>query len=570
MFAAGAGHHPRMLLTAYAIDKALPSRLQPELLEMYYRLSTTWQDWNTQYYRDNCQTPEREPYKSLDITSHACKRTSSLKSPERTPKRVKTAMDGEKLNDLSDGFMYNLQYKVLICITCGSMVQPETKSLYTPKHHSSDYRAEIVQGIEESRADRVPWLVRTGFATHLRGLRDAEILSSYALPRSLDLGGRDDGDDDDDDSYDFGDEDDVNTDLSRILAAADGTLMDAYTSCSETSPDGKMTRQRALRLSNFRGGEDNMSSAKASKFREFKNGKSLKSYFRIAKQLLVYYYRVVFRDDGHFTRESNDQVLPGDVVEATSWQKKAMQGIINALRRQDKTSRVRSGGGGDEERDVELKHAIRTFYISLICHTVGSRRFRSAVLSFCAMLSRRKNPTRQRDNEQRMLCTWHKPGNFNSNLSSLIWVAQVILFDFVCFKKQDDEDGIPDLIDEICGRYFQQMAETPFGHILQWRLYLFAASSTNLTEHQARWSLDKETIDYRGVELHMDHVSQLVVSEFHQAHTLLYEELLFGMGDIAPIGAWRLHDDLDQDDFGASWLSDERNREGVRSAGSEP
>ncbi|KAH7144670.1 hypothetical protein DER46DRAFT_580593 [Fusarium sp. MPI-SDFR-AT-0072] len=44
MFAAGASHHPRMLLTAYAIDKALPSRLQPELLEIYYRLSTIWQD----------------------------------------------------------------------------------------------------------------------------------------------------------------------------------------------------------------------------------------------------------------------------------------------------------------------------------------------------------------------------------------------------------------------------------------------------------------------------------------------------------------------------------------------
>ncbi|KAH7205220.1 hypothetical protein BKA60DRAFT_640411 [Fusarium oxysporum] len=142
-----------------------------------------------------------------------------------------------------------------------------------------------------------------------------------------------------------------------------------------------------------------MSSAKASKFREFKNGKSLKSYFRIAKQLLAYYYRVVFRDDRHFNRESNDQVLPGDIIEATSWQEKAMQGIINALRRQDETSRVRSGGGGDEERDIELKRAIRTFYISLICHTVGSRPFRSAVLSFCAMLSRKKNPTRQRDNE---------------------------------------------------------------------------------------------------------------------------------------------------------------------------
>jgi hypothetical protein len=106
----------------------------------------------------------------------------------------------------------------------------------------------------------------------------------------MDLGRRDDGDDNNADS-DFGDDDHVNTDLSRILTAADGTLMDAYTSCSETSPDGKMTRQRALRLSNSRGGEDNMSSAKASKFREFKNGKLLKSYFRIAKQLLVYYYR---------------------------------------------------------------------------------------------------------------------------------------------------------------------------------------------------------------------------------------------------------------------------------------
>nr|CEG04590.1 unnamed protein product [Fusarium clavum]CEG05792.1 unnamed protein product [Fusarium clavum] len=46
MFAAGAGYHLRMLLTLYAINKAFPSRLQPELLEMYYRLSKLWQDWN--------------------------------------------------------------------------------------------------------------------------------------------------------------------------------------------------------------------------------------------------------------------------------------------------------------------------------------------------------------------------------------------------------------------------------------------------------------------------------------------------------------------------------------------
>jgi hypothetical protein len=183
-------------------------------------------------------------------------------------------------------------------------------------------RAEIVQGVEVSRADRVPWLVRTGFAAHLQGLRDAEILSSYALPQSTDPGGYSsdvnsvDNDDDDnstgsgggdDDSDDDDDDDDdsdrVHTDLGRILNAADSTLREAYTLCSNTSPGGKMTQHRAKRLSNFRSGEDAMSSAKASKFRAFKNESSLKSYFRIGKQLLGYYYRVVFCNHEHFSRE---------------------------------------------------------------------------------------------------------------------------------------------------------------------------------------------------------------------------------------------------------------------------
>ncbi|WKT54448.1 Protein of unknown function DUF3505 [Fusarium oxysporum f. sp. vasinfectum] len=110
-------------------------------------------------------------------------------------------------------------------------------------------------------------------------------------------------------------------------------------------------------------------------------------------------------------------------------------------------------------------------------------------------------------------------------------------------------------------KYFQQIAETPFGHVLQWRLYLFAASRTSLTKHQARWSLDGEMVDYMGTKLHMEQVIQLVESEFRQAYLLLYDELLFGMRDITLIEAWRLHDDLDIDDYGASWLTDERNRE---------
>jgi hypothetical protein len=85
--------------------------------------------------------------------------------------------------------------------------------------------------MEQPRADRVPWLVRTGFATHLRGLYDAEILSSYALPHSVVDTGRCNKDDNtgthigteadadaDADDYVV----DTSVDLSRILSAADG------------------------------------------------------------------------------------------------------------------------------------------------------------------------------------------------------------------------------------------------------------------------------------------------------------------------------------------------------------
>ncbi|KAF4435634.1 telomere-associated recq helicase [Fusarium austroafricanum] len=95
-----------------------------------------------------------------------------------------------------------------------------------------DKEAEIVQDIEASRADRVPWLVHTGFPTHLQGLRDTEIMSSYALPRSVDGDDDDggDGDDDDGEGEEEGGVGDTDIDLRRILAAGESTLRDAPSS----------------------------------------------------------------------------------------------------------------------------------------------------------------------------------------------------------------------------------------------------------------------------------------------------------------------------------------------------
>lgn len=110
------------------------------------------------------------------------------------------------------------------------------------------------------------------------------------------------------------------------------------------------------------------------------------------------------------------------------------------------------------------------------------------------------------------------------------------------------------------------MAETPFGHILQWRLYLFKVGKAAIAKHQARWSLDGQTVEYRGVELQMSQISDLVVSEYQQAYTLLHDELLFQAKDLIPMESWRLKDDLDLEDFGGSWLSHPSNAEFLEGA----
>jgi hypothetical protein len=105
---------------------------------------------------------------------------------------------------------------------------------------------------------------------------------------------------------------------------------------------------------------------------------------------------------------------------------------------------------------------------------------------------------------------------------------------------------------KICKKFFQQLAETLFGHILQWRLYLFRVGKDAIAKHQARWLLDGQTVEYRGVELQMSQISGLVISEYQQAHALLYDELLFQAKDLIPMESWRLKDDLDLEDFGSS------------------
>ena len=471
-----------------------------------------------------------------------------------------------------------------------------------------EVKASAVEDLGQGRADRERWLVHTGFPTYLRGLPDAEIKSSYRLPRSKELlaaparargavkdkgvvrpdeslektaarGGRKGGRGGNDGEGDDGEED-----LRRMLAATEAWLRKAYGLVAERSTERKMTHQRARLLSNFAAGSTEAVArmGKDLAFRCFKNESTLVTYFRRMKELMAFYYRVVYAEDGHFSREGEAPMLPQDTIKPTGRQRAAMDEIHEALREQD-----RRGDGGDEaDLDGRLESAVREFYVALICQTVGSALFESPVISFCAMLSRVKAFSSSRlkgsagaraakrgagDDEldeaarrRRDMRCWREPGNYSSDLSALIWTAQLALFELVCFEQRGNEDRIPAALGRICERYMSHKRETAFGHILQWRPYLSAVARSAVSRHQARWSLCGQEITYLGTTLRLTDVSKLLLSEYRRACRLLFDDLLFGAAELAAVEAWRLHDDLDVEDYGGSWLTDERNADMLR------
>ena len=121
-------------------------------------------------------------------------------------------------------------------------------------------QAGIVRDLNASRTERVPWLEKTGFPSYLAGLQDSQIKSAYKLPPK-----------------DPAKATDSDRDLARILAAAQALLSQAYQLCNKTSPDCKMTQQRANILNEFYTG----ASGQAGGFRYCKEPSTLTDYFRV-------------------------------------------------------------------------------------------------------------------------------------------------------------------------------------------------------------------------------------------------------------------------------------------------
>ena len=64
---------------------------------------------------------------------------------------------------------------------------------------------------------------------------------------------------------------------------------------------------------------------------------------------------------------------------------------------------------------------------------------------------------------------------------------------------------------------------------------MFQVGKAVIAKKQARWLLDRQAVEYRGVELQMSQISELMVSEYQHAYALLYDKLLFQAKDLIPM-----------------------------------
>ncbi|KAI7140984.1 hypothetical protein KC316_g16311, partial [Hortaea werneckii] len=383
--------------------------------------------------------------------------------------------------------------------------------------------ANRVRGFSDHRSTVVPWVRETGIVDHLHGLQKDEIRAATALPPR-----------ENDSSY-----------LPRITEAAESMLQEAHSWCFDGA-DCMLSWPCRVVLGRFQSSQTE-SFGKIRPFDQYKEPKSITTYFSTAKRALAYFDRIVAREDYFFTAESGEDCLrPEDHVSPTQEQLDVWSAACTLA--QDKND------DEDEARHEELKSRLLEFWMLLITQDTGSQRYGSPLLSFCAMLSIKRSTQ-----------GWLEPGNFNSNLSAIIWVVQLLIFYNSARKERAGQQRTLESVKQYCERYLQQTVETPMGEILRWRLLLFRVSKDTVGEHEAFWDESEQVLTYEDTELHMDHVPTLLESEYRGCQRLLYADLMLGVRDVPSMRAWALKDSANNDTVGWNFVYHRDNQALVQS-----
>ena len=227
----------------------------------------------------------------------------------------------------------------------------------------------------------------------------------------------------------------------------ESTLQQAHSWCFD-GPECMLTWPCRVVLSRFQSSQvEAISSTRA--FDPRKEASTLRTYFRLAKQFLAYFDRVATSRDYHFSANPEEENhRPEDIIELTGEQLTTWRSIRRLAQQGEMHA--------DATSKDDLKGKIVELWMLLVSYNTGARRYRSPLLSFCAMLSIRPSTA-----------SWMEPGNFNSHLSAIIWVVQLLIF-YDSARRELKGDGEPlQLVKRRCERCLQQTVNTLIGEILR-------------------------------------------------------------------------------------------------------
>ena len=391
----------------------------------------------------------------------------------------------------------------------------QEQDLLQAKHDAID-QANHTDGFDAHVSTVVPWLDTTGIVDHVKGLKKDQIKAAIVLPPS-----------------------DEQSPIQIILAETEKMLREAH-SWSFDGPECRLTWPCRVVLGRFQSSQIELM-GKTRAFAPKKDATTLKAYFTVIKRFLVYLDRVGTSRDHHFSIDADSKgTVPEEVMELTHEQLTTWHSIRRLARQEIAQD--------DDSFAVRLRDELVKMWMLIICHHVGARRYRSPLLSFCAMLSIKPSTS-----------GWMRPGDFNSHLSAIIWVVQLLIFYDSARKEQQGQGDTLQSVKQCCEKYLQQTAETPMGEILRWRLLLFQVSRDTVGDNEAQWDVNEEVLTFEDTELRMDQIPRLLVSEYNDCRRLLYDDLMFGCAALRSMHARTLKDNRNVDVVDWSFLQHRDN-----------
>ena len=378
--------------------------------------------------------------------------------------------------------------------------------------------ANVVAGFDLHRSSVVPWLRTTGIAEHVHGLDKDAIAQAISLTPE--------------------EGEDV---LVRLWESLDRIIHQALGRCRE-GPEKMMTYQTTVVLNRFQPAEVE-GTGRTRPFDTDKEPATINAYTRRAKQLFAYIYRVIAPEEPFFAAgQEINMAGPNHIVRLTEAQMHSWQRIIQSL----------TAAGPGPLTTGRLDSMVLELWVRLIRHTTGARPFESPLVSFCALNSIKQTTG-----------SWMEAGNFNSTLSAMIWVVQLVIFFCGTVEERQGRASTLDYVKRTCDGFMHQTVETPMGEIVRWRLLLFRVSRDDIGEHSVTWDVAQEVLTYRSTRLRLEDVRNLLKMEYDGCCQLLHDALKFG-SDLPPMHGGDLHDRPEEQQVGWSFVDHEGNAERLR------